>query len=287
VPIILAVTIMAKNRAQYGLDEVVPEPPLLYDTVTINYPVDLRLVAECVDVPLSTLEDLNPSLLRMTTPKDDEFDLRLPAGSKEKFQQAIAAIPEDMRVWWRYHKVEAGETLAMLSRTYKTSADDITEANNLSSDGLAPGAKIIIPIAPGKKVPGETGEVYAKRAVHYRIRKGDTVKRVAENFGVPVEQVRRWNRLKGDHLVAGRTLKIYPLVRATPPKSVVAKSAAHSKKKAASSTKGKVLHKVRKGETLASIASTYKTTVDVLRRENPRYAAVLHPGDVLVVRAND
>jgi membrane-bound lytic murein transglycosylase D len=273
---------------------VSPEPALVYDTVTINYPVDLRLVAECVDVPLSTLEDLNPSLLRMTTPKDDEFDLRLPAGSKEKFQLAIAAIPEDMRVWWRYHKVEAGETLTMLARTYKTSADDITEANSLSTDTLAPGAKVIIPIAPGKKVPGETGEVYSKHPVRYRIRKGDTVKRVADNFGVPVEQVRRWNHLKGDHLVAGRALRIYPLMRATPPKSVTAKSAAHSKKKAdapskdaAGPAKGKVLHTVRKGETLASIASTYKTTVNALRRENPRYAAVLHPGDVLVVRAND
>ncbi|HEY6072336.1 MAG TPA: transglycosylase SLT domain-containing protein, partial [Anaerolineales bacterium] len=64
VPIILAVTIMAKNPSQYGLDGVEPDPPALYDTVKIRYPVDLRLVAECVDAPLSTLEDLNPSLLR-------------------------------------------------------------------------------------------------------------------------------------------------------------------------------------------------------------------------------
>jgi membrane-bound lytic murein transglycosylase D len=286
VPIILAVTIMAKNRGQYGLDEVVPEPRVAYDTVTIDYPVDLRLVAECVDVPLSTLEDLNPSLLRMTTPKDDSFDLRLPEGTKDKFQQAIAAIPKDMRVWWRYHKVEADETMAAVSRTYKTSADDIVEANGLASDELAPGAKIIIPIAPGKKVPGETGEVYAKRSVRYRVRKGDTVLRVAANFGVPAEQIRRWNRLKGDHLVAGRTLRIYPLVRATPP-GVKAGATTNVKKKPAAATKGRVLHKVRKGETLASIATTYKTTVTSLKRENPRYSTVLHPGDVLVVRAND
>ena len=286
VPIILAVTIMAKNRAQYGLDDVVAEPRVAYDTVTIDYPVDLRLVAECVDVPLSTLEDLNPSLLRLTTPKDDSFDLRLPEGTKDKFQQAIAAIPKDMRVWWRYHKVEAGETMAAVSRTYKTSSDDIMEANGLAGDELAPGAKIIIPIAPGKKVPGETGEVYAKRAVRYRVRKGDTVLRVANNFGVPAEQVRRWNRLKGDHLVVGRTLRIYPLVRATPPGVKEAKAPTRGKKQPATAAKGRVLHKVRKGETLTSIATTYRTTVAELRRENPQHASELHPGDVLVVRAN-
>ena len=48
VPIILAVTIMTKNPSQYGLDDVAMEHPADYDTVTINYPVDLRLVAECV-----------------------------------------------------------------------------------------------------------------------------------------------------------------------------------------------------------------------------------------------
>ena len=70
VPIILAVTIMAKNPEQYGLERVAPEPAPQIDQVTIDYPVDLRLVAECVDTSVDYLQELNPSLLRMTTPKD-------------------------------------------------------------------------------------------------------------------------------------------------------------------------------------------------------------------------
>src|SRR5579871_3906603 len=128
VPIIVAVTIMAKNPAQYGLDHLEKARPLTYDTVKIDYPVDLRLVAECVDASVSDLQDLNPSLLRMTTPKDREFDLRLPEGTKDKFQSAIAAIPLDMRVWWRYHKVKPGDTLASIARQYRTNARDIAEA---------------------------------------------------------------------------------------------------------------------------------------------------------------
>src|SRR6202008_2002662 len=60
VPIILAVTIMAKNPAQYGLDSIVKDKPVPYDTIRINYPIDLRLVAECVDVSAADLQDLNP-----------------------------------------------------------------------------------------------------------------------------------------------------------------------------------------------------------------------------------
>ncbi len=97
VPIIVAVTIMAKNPTQYGLDHLEKAQPVPYDVVKIDYPVDLRLVAQCVDASATDLQDLNPSLLRMTTPKDHAFELHLPVGTKDKFQTAIAAIPTDMR----------------------------------------------------------------------------------------------------------------------------------------------------------------------------------------------
>ena len=122
VPIILAVTIMAKNPAQYGLDDIVPEQPVPYDAVKIDYSVDLRLVAQCIDVSPATLQDLNPSLLRLTTPKDQTFELRLPAGTRDRYLAAIEPIPPQMRVWWRYHEVAEGDTLASIARTYRTSA---------------------------------------------------------------------------------------------------------------------------------------------------------------------
>ena len=85
VPIILAVTIMAKNPAQYGLDSVVKEKPVPFDTVKIDYPIDLRLAAECVDATAEQLLDLNPSLLRMTTPKvTDQLQTKLRPKSGEK-----------------------------------------------------------------------------------------------------------------------------------------------------------------------------------------------------------
>src|SRR5947209_2388702 len=86
VPIILAMTILSKNPAQYGLDAMQPEPAEKYEVVNVDYPVDLRLVAECVDVQIEQLVDLNPSLLRRTTPKDQSFVLRVPEGSKSKFE---------------------------------------------------------------------------------------------------------------------------------------------------------------------------------------------------------
>src|ERR1700758_3142974 len=162
VPIILAVTIMTKNPSQYGLDAVVMEKPADYDTVTINYPVDLRLVAECVNSGTSELQDLNPSLLRLTTPRVGKFELHLPAGTKDEYETAIASIPTDMRLWWRYHTVHPGDTLASLARNYHTTAKSIVSANHLEGTELDADAKLVIPVAPGKPPVSDTA-TYARR----------------------------------------------------------------------------------------------------------------------------
>ena len=208
VPIILAFTIMAKNPAQYGLKNVEPALPLETDTVRLDYPVDLRLAAECVDIDLNTLTELNPSLLRLTTPKDAVYDLRLPAGTKDKFEQAIAAIPLDKRVAWRYHHVAPGDTLESIARRYHASPRAIKEVNGLHSEELRADSKIIIPVAPGKGI-GVMQVAYSRTPTHYKVRRGDTVLSVADNFGVPPDRLRRWNRLKGDQLAHGSVLVIY------------------------------------------------------------------------------
>src|SRR5579862_7538277 len=209
VPIILAVTIMAKNPSQYGLYEVQMEHPADYDTLTIDYPVDLRLVAECVNSTPSELQDLNPSLLRMTTPRVGKFALHLPAGTKDDYETAIASIPTDMRLWWRYHSVHAGDTLPSLARTYHTTVKAIETANHLDSTGdLESEARLVIPVAPGKHPASDTA-TYARRITRYHVRRGDTVQSVADNFGISAQQLRRWNGLRGDSLRGRKVLALH------------------------------------------------------------------------------
>jgi len=312
VPIILAVTIMAKNPAQYGLDSVIKEKPVPYDIVKIDYPIDLRLAAECVDATAEDLSDLNPSLLRMTTPKAaGNFELHLPAGTASKFQIAVASIPAEKRVWWRYHKVQGGETLTAIARTYHTTPKAIAEANDLdlnpTREALAPETRLIIPIAAGKPGDRDTS-TYAHATTHYKVRKGDTVESVAENFGVSVKMLRGWNHLKGDSLAGRKVLYLHlPVTRSAGETQVASQHSSRSKhpagKTTASSTTPNVKHttsnsnsnskpishpvvqhhKVKQGETLYSIATSYNTTVSELKKDN-RNVASLRPGMILIVR---
>ena len=287
VPIIIAVTIMAKNPQQYGLEDVVADKPEPYDTVKIDYPVDLRLVAECVDASASTLQELNPSLLRLTTPKSEEFELHLPAGSKDRYLTAIRAIPPDMRVWWRYHSVAPGDTLASVAKAYHSNRKAIAEANGLGEDDkLTPESKLIIPVAPGKHSSGEGEAAYARHVTRYKVRRGDTVQSVADNFGVPPAMVRRWNHLKGDSLGGRRVLYVrLPVTPNFDEKRPPEVSKSKSKKTLhAADHKGAVRHKVEPGETLYSIAKSHNTTVTALREQNGNLAT-LKPGMILLIQS--
>jgi len=301
VPIILAVTIMAKNPSQYGLDEVLMEHPSDYDTVTINYPVDLRLVAECVGSTSGELQDLNPSLLRLTTPRVGKFELRLPAGTEDEYQTAIASIPPDMRLWWRYATVHPGDTLASLARNYHTTAKSIATANHLEDTELETNAKLVIPVAPGKH-PLNDNATYARRITRYKVHAGDTVESVADNFGVSPQMLRRWNGLHGDSLRGRRVLALHLPISPSAHDAEEASSRTKSKRPKTTetatvkppATKSALLehlpteqaavvhHKVKSGETLYSIANAYRTTVATLKRDN-RNVAVIRPGMILIV----
>jgi membrane-bound lytic murein transglycosylase D len=286
VPIIIAVTIMAKNPQQYGLEDVVAEKPEPYDTVEIDYPVDLRLVAECVDVSAGTLQELNPSLLRLTTPKNQEFELHLPEGSKDRYLTEIRAIPPDMRVWWRYHSVAAGDTLASVAKAYRSSRKAVAEANGLGEEEkLTPESKLIIPVSPGKHANGEGELAYARYATRYKVRRGDTVESVADNFGVPPAMVRRWNHLKSDSLGGRRVLYVrLPVTPSSDEERSLASTKSQAKKTLhASAGTRSVRHKVEPGETLYSIARSHNTTVTALKQQNGNLAT-LKPGMVLLIQ---
>jgi membrane-bound lytic murein transglycosylase D len=202
VPIILALTLIAKDAAHYGvqtdLDQPVPS-----DVVKPGRAIDLRLVAETIDVDAETLRSLNPSLLRMATPDDPFFELHLPKGTAQKFSAEIADIPPEKWVSWRRHRVEAGETLTSLAKKYHVTAPAIAAANSLGrSDVLSPGDKLIIPAS-------QPAAEAKSRLVRYRVRKGDTLGGIADQFSVSPEELRKWNGLKAARVSRGMVLRVY------------------------------------------------------------------------------
>jgi len=216
VPGIIAAIIMAKNPEQYGLDKIVPDAAVLSDTLTVDYPIDLRLVADVTNSSLLEIVALNPSLLRMTTPRDMPFDLHIPIGTRDVFAERVKDIPEDKRSSWRFHVVRAGETLDSIAAAFHARANDIASTNSMTvGDGVDGGDELVIPVASAVASAGPQ---------RYALRRGDTLITVADRFGVSVEELRRWNHLSSNVVKPGSSLAIAEPVKLAPSTRVRSKS---------------------------------------------------------------
>ena len=283
VPIILALTLIAKDPQRYGI-QVEPDAPVRTDTVRPGHPIDLRLVAETIDTDLDTLRMLNPQLLRLVTPPTPDFMLRLPEGTAEHFTAEIAMIPPDKWVSWRQHRVADGDTLSAIAKRYRVTTTAIADANGLDATALLPvGQKLIIPASQPEPAVG--------KLVRYTVRRGDTLASIGDEFGVTVVELRRWNGLRSTttRVNRGVRLRIYPGGLGAPP--VTTASATKRAPATPAATAGKtatvasasppasgtqimatagggaanstpVVHRVQRGETLWSIAQSYRTTVE-------------------------
>jgi len=204
VPIILALTLIAKDAAHYGI-HVDRDDPVPTDVVKPGRAIDLRLVAESIDVDVETLHQLNPALLRLATPDDPSFELHLPKGTAERFSASIADIPPEKWVSWRRHKVAPGDTLTSIAKKYRVTPAAIASANNLEKgEALTAGDKLIIPaLQPASETKS--------RLVQYRVRKGDTLLGIADRYSVSSDDLRKWNHLKAARVSRGMVLRIYTI----------------------------------------------------------------------------
>lgn len=167
VPLILAMTVMSKNPADYGLENIDADRPLEYDTFSVTAPTSIDLIADAADRPVSELREMNPALLKLVAPAG--YAVHVPKGTSNSVVTAIDAIPEIHRASWRLHRVEAGETLVGISKRFSASADAIAAANNRTVEAPEAGDLLVIPAAPvyersvSRRLPARYRVATAKR----------------------------------------------------------------------------------------------------------------------------
>ena len=166
VPIILAMTIMEKNAAEYGLDGVQMDAPLEYDTVKADSLTGLALVADITDTTLSELAALNPAALKGMLPEG--HTLHVPKGTGNAVSAALALVPAEHRATWRMHHIGPDDTLAAIGKLYGVTVASIVAANRLTNMRTEEGDRLMIP-APARAEPVVHAAVHA--AVHPAVRK--------------------------------------------------------------------------------------------------------------------
>jgi membrane-bound lytic murein transglycosylase D len=251
VPEILAAVIMAKNPAQYGLDHVVPDAPVLYDTVNVDYAIDLRLVADVTGSSVQEIAALNPALLRLTTPADMSFPLHIPAGTKDLYTDRLKDIPEDRRTTWRFHIVKPGETVASIAASLHARPEDIAQTNGITAaDPMSVDDELVIPI-----------QTYAAAAApqRYTMRRGDTLVTIADRFNISLDQLRRWNNLGVFPARPGRTLYVAEPVRLAPSMRAHGRGAGRGRKGQGRVSYARSGSSAKRGRASASQANSFRS----------------------------
>jgi len=85
---ILAAMAIMREPEKYGFEFPNYCKPKDFDPVLVKTPLKLEEVAKWIDVPVSQLQDLNPSLRLDAMPPDSGFALRLPPGARDRFDLA-------------------------------------------------------------------------------------------------------------------------------------------------------------------------------------------------------
>ena len=278
VPTILAMTIIGKNPARYGF-AVRPADPIEMERVRVPHATDLRVIAENLNLSVERIQELNPHVLRWATPPDDdEFELNVPVGLAALFAEKVATLPESERIQFHHHVVANGETLSQLVNRYGVSMTLITGTNGIANQNMIrAGQTLVIPVRGvsradgGAETPAVAPASSTDRPAAYQIRRGDTLIGIATRFALSINEIKAWNGMSSNLLIAGQSLRL-------PPASTPATSSGNATRTE------RVVYQVRPGDTLFQIAMFYRTSVDDIRAWNPDSdLSVIRPGDQITI----
>jgi membrane-bound lytic murein transglycosylase D len=107
--------------------------------------MSLSSLAQRTGIDPETLKELNPELVRRTTPPR-LYALKVPVGKSEEALDALAAIPATERVEFRSYKIQKGDTLAKVATRYKTTPEELMDINNIASSQFNVGRTIQVPV---------------------------------------------------------------------------------------------------------------------------------------------
>lgn len=210
VPKYIAAKLIAKNPDKYGFEGIDYMTPIEFDHVTLKEPVNLRIMAEKMNINYEDFKDLNPRFKGEIAPLDrsNQLSLRIPAGTSEiamnAASSAVASIIDFVpdQVETQYYKVRRGESLGAIARKFRTTVAYLRELNDFPrKKAIKVGQKIIVPDRTPLIERKSTKEKKKSTSTvttsdFYVVKRGDSLASIADKFDVSVVELSKKNGLK-------------------------------------------------------------------------------------------
>ncbi|PAV26362.1 lytic transglycosylase [Tamilnaduibacter salinus] len=291
VPKLIAISKLIRDPEKYGI-ELPPMPDKPYfEVINTGGQMDLARASEMSGVDIEEIYLLNPSYNRWATQPDGPHRLLIPVAEADSFRKALSEMPPSERVSWRHYKVRSGDTLIRIADRYNTTPDVIRRVNEMRSNLIRVGQRLLIPTASKgtdqyamsasqrlARQQASTDQREDGTRIEHIVQTGDTFWDIARDNGVSVRELAKWNGMApGDPLVPGQRLVIWSERDSS---TLVAARQASSDRDMVR----RVGYEVRKGDSLARIASRFNVNVrDIADWNSLDIDRYLQPGQSLVL----
>ena len=321
VPAFIAANYVMTYHNDHNIGNALAKRPVLTDTIHITQRVHFDQISEVLGIPVEELRVLNPQYRRDEIPGDIRpYALTLPSKqvysyivsedsivnhNSAKYARRTTAVPggeisdSETQLVVKYHKVKRGETLSIIARRYGVSVSTLKKWNGLRSSRLKTGQRLRINTyqrVAKKEEPETVQEELAENKVeqpvekpnttvqqsvdvdtkYHTVRRGETLGLIAERYGVTVSRLKDWNDRRTNKIFVGQRLKVVSMVDKG---EIEVEGDADVQENATT-------HKVRRGESLFSIAEDYGVTIDNLKEWNNLSGSSIDAGQTLIVNAS-
>lgn len=276
VPKLEAIKRIVTNPGKYGIElpDVGNEP--FFVRVTKPRDIDLKTAAELAGMPEKEFRALNPSFKLPVIVASHNNVMLLPADRLDFFVDNLASWMDSGQPLsrWSTYKLKEGESLAAVAERAGMTESFLREVNGIPEGRKVLANSTLLVLAEGDEqvdISAEEADARLRlsplttwRRVTYRVRSGDTLSTIARRWHITASSIVKANRLRSDRLRVGQRLVLtVPNVARSPILTASAGSASKTP-----SSGGHVIHAVRAGESLFSIAKKYGVTVDDLKMTN-------------------
>jgi len=277
VPELCAAILVGRNPEKYGL-RILPLAPYAFETVTVSSMTSLTVLARCAGTDTTTLKELNPELLRGSTPPGT-YQLRVPPGRGMDCIRQLAHMPAGKRLEFKSYTVKKGDTLAKVAARFKLSPEDLLEANDLTAKQFKTGRKLQVPPPPALAL--EPKDLASK---------ADRLKALGDRPLAPLPMVPRDPGEPAAPAIPEAKPEVTPQGGPAPSKAITqagtpdeAAPAPVAAKAEATPSSNPVPRSVqaKAGDTLAKLARAHQVPLGELMRLNPEALKALHPGDTV------
>ena len=283
---IVAVSNEATNETETIEDRVVSAPVIPEGYVSVEYSVkkddSLLGIADRFNSRVSDIRNWNNIPYTTTIRVGQKLKIYVPKENEDYFTSIDKTTKIEEKAVLEsqitYHKIRRGESLGLIASRYGVKISEIKEWNHLSSNRIIAGKKL--KLYTGGKTPTtsivSTNKVYKNTKANinrYRVRKGDTISKIAEMYGVKTRDIRRWNGLKSNKIIAGQTLKIFTNYQ----------FADVNETKSSTSNSNVNYYKIKSGDTIGGIAELYNVRASDIRNWNDIYGNKIIAGKTLKI----